>query len=110
MAQVYRLANSREIACVLKAKTKLHTNVFTIFYLKNTKQAKGFRYALIVSKKVSLKAVVRNKIKRQLRAMLKEANLHETNVDLVIVVKPQFIENSYGDNAKIFKKVIQKIN
>ena len=108
MTPVKRLASTKEISRVLKARTKLHSNVLTLFFLKQP-NLKEVRVVLIVSKKVSLKAVERNKIKRQLKAILNKMDLHDKAADLAIIIKPEFMQNTFLENQKILNKLVNKI-
>ena len=47
------------------------------------------RYGIVISKKVSKSAVVRNKIKRQISEILRTSDIRVANNDIVIVVKAQ---------------------
>ena len=67
------------------------------------------RFAIVVSKKISTKAVIRNKIKRRIRAVVRaKLNKMEQGWDTVIVVQ-QGLENENFETTqetidKIFKK------
>ncbi len=60
------------------------------------------RFGILINTKVSKKAVVRNKIKRQLRAVL-EAKLDNisTGYDMVIIVFPLILDKKFKDIEKI---------
>jgi len=61
----------------------------------------------VVSKKISKKAVVRNKIKRRLRHICRE-NLKSGN--FIIVVKRDISNEDFKKLENEFKKIICKIN
>ena len=64
------------------------------------------RFAIVVSKKISLKAVIRNKIKRRLRAATRaRLNEMEQGWDTVIVAQ-QGLEN---ENFEEIKKLLNKL-
>ncbi len=89
-------------------KKAISTPYFTIRFGKSL--AQSGTYAVVVSKKVSKKAVLRNKIKRRVLACLKE-NLSEKQekVDLVIYIKPQIIELDEVQMDESIKETIIKI-
>lgn len=64
--------------------------------------------AVVVSKKVSKKAVTRNRIKRKTLAILKD-ELGEKNYDIVIYIKPQKEQIDDRLLEKYLKEVIEKI-
>jgi ribonuclease P protein component len=72
------------------------------------------RFAFVVSAKISKRAVVRNKIKRQLREIIKK-NILKTKqgIDFVLIVKPQIINRKFEDIEKeinaIFSFKLNKI-
>jgi len=61
----------------------------------------------VVSKKISKKAVVRNKIKRRLKHICRE-NLKSGN--FIIVVKRDISKENFKKIEDEFKKIVYKIN
>ena len=79
-------------------------------YSKTAKNnLKENRFGFVVSKKISLKAVVRNKIKRQLREIVKK-KLSEIKpgIDEVIIVKPGFKINNFQELEKMVNDLFRK--
>ncbi len=70
------------------------------------------RFAFIVSKKVSSKSVIRNKIKRQLREAIKKNILKiKQGYDFLIIAKPLIVDKDYkAINEKINEIFNSKIN
>jgi ribonuclease P protein component len=69
------------------------------------------RFGIMVSLKVSKKAVVRNKIKRQIRAIIsQELSLLKPGKDLVIIVFPLILDKNFEDLAKFLKNGLEKLN
>lgn len=66
------------------------------------------RYAISVNKKIFRTAVLRNKIKRQIRAMIRNINL-EKSFDLLIIINQQYLKNNFATNNHTFVKLINKI-
>lgn len=60
------------------------------------------RFGILINTKVSKKAVVRNRIRRQIKAILYH-NLPQilTGYDLVIIVFPQIIDKKFEDIEKV---------
>jgi ribonuclease P protein component len=70
---------------------------------------KESRFGLVVSKKVSKKAVIRNKIKRRLREAIKCCLMNiKKNVDAVIVIAPGFDEENFQALKQKISKLFQK--
>lgn len=76
-----------------KGKTKTGKLVF-LKTLKNNLDDN--RFGVVVSKKISKKAVVRNKIKRRLREIIRQAHI-KPGLDIIIITKPEIIDKNYQD-------------
>jgi len=62
------------------------------------------RFGIVISQKVSKKAVVRNKIKRKIKAViLKNLDILENGFDCIFIVRPQ--KTPIDDYQKIEKEV-----
>jgi ribonuclease P protein component len=67
------------------------------------------RFALVVSTKISKKAVVRNKIKRSLRDILRIENKHlKVGYDLVVITLPAIVDLKQPDIRNEIKGVLQR--
>ncbi|MEA3293180.1 MAG: ribonuclease P protein component, partial [Patescibacteria group bacterium] len=68
------------------------------------------RFGFIVSKKVSKKAVIRNKIKRRLREIIKAriAKMKQ-GYDIIILVYPEIKEKSFLEIENIVDKIFKKV-
>jgi len=82
---------------LLKSKNNYSHSLFTIKFKKKLNPKSVFRAAIVVSTKISKKAVVRNRFKRFFRQSL---NLFlsrlNPNYDLLILVKPSIINRSFS--------------
>jgi len=80
------ITSKREYQNVYKENVKTEGNLFV--FLKKKILEDHFAVGVVVSKKVG-NAVIRNKVKRRVRAFLREhEELHPAGVELVIVAKP----------------------
>jgi len=84
LSKKYRLS-STDIEHIKEHSSRAHSPFFTILYKKNNKEFP--RIAVIISKKISKKAVRRNAIRRLLKAKLKEKIDSLPNQDYVVIVK-----------------------
>jgi ribonuclease P protein component len=66
------------------------------------------RFGLAVNKKNFPNAVTRNLIKRQLRQIIQRVK--PKAVDMIVVVKSNYINNKYINNAKFFNEVYNLIH
>jgi len=104
-----RLTKKRDFEKVLKrGKGFKQKTLFLKTVENNLPQS---RFGIIVSKKTAKKATDRNKIKRQIREILrKKLNKIKKGYDLVLVVWPFLKEKSYQEKLSIIEESLQKIN
>ena len=98
MKKIYRLKKNEDFSKIIKKK-KSFSNKSYILYIdkKNDEQAK---IGISVSKKIG-NAVVRNKIKRQIRMMLIEKEYYKIiKHDIIIIVRVNYLLNKYDENKK----------
>ncbi len=88
-----------------KGKTKAGKLVF-LKILKNNLD--NNRFGIIVSKKISKKAVIRNKIKRRLREIIKQAHI-KSGFDIVIITKPEIIDKNYQEIKNDFENLFKNL-
>jgi len=83
---------------------------YGFLYLKIIKNYLDYtRFGFIVSKKVSNKAVIRNKIKRKLRALIRERlSKIKKGFDIVIVVKPTFEIKRLKEMETVIEELLKK--
>jgi len=92
-----------------KGKSQESKKEFLVLRYKEN-NLKNTRFGLIVSKKVFKRAVLRNKIKRQLRNILREDILPKIkkNIDAVIILYPGFQVKDYQELKEKIKGLFQK--
>ncbi len=88
-----RLRTSSDFHKVRESSHKLFSKSLIIYYLDNNLSYP--RLGIIVSKKVSKKAVVRNKIKRQIREIFRLNQNKISAVDIVVIAKQAAKDSSY---------------
>lgn len=100
-------------------KNKEFDRVFTgqSFYakflgIKSTDNDKGeTRIGVLVGLKVSKKAVLRNKLKRQIKSIIsQELPLIKSGKDLVVITLPQILETEFEDIRSAIKGGLKKLN
>ncbi len=107
MKKQYRVKNNQEIESILKEKKYVANTYFSIYKKKNS-ETSHFRYAISVGKKIG-HAVIRNKIKRQITAILDNLSIDlNKNTDVFIIARPKVVELSYNDMLKQLEYLLKK--
>jgi ribonuclease P protein component len=89
-----RLVKEKDFKKIFKLGKSFYTKIFRTKVLAN--ELDFNRYGIVISTKVSKKATERNKLKRQIRAVIKEFDKKLiTGFDLVIVVSPLALNQEY---------------
>ncbi len=105
MKKEYRIKKNEEFQSIIRKKQSVANRCFVVYYRKNNEH---LRIGISVSKKLG-NAVVRNKVKRQVRMMAQEVFDKDRKNDLIIIVRNQFLKNSYEDNQKELRYLNNKI-
>lgn len=106
MKKENRIKKNEEFSRIIAKKHTVGNAVFLVYFDK--KVLDHARVGISVSKKMG-NAVVRNKIKRQLRMMFIESFDYENcPYDLIVIVKKKYQENSYQENKCCLEKLIKK--
>lgn len=103
-----RISN-RQLIAKLLAKGKVYQcNYFTVKYLPSDKP--GSQFAVTVSKKVSNKAVERNKARRQINEAIRP-NLESISSDIVavIIAKQSILKSNYQELTEEIAKFLNQI-
>ena len=88
MNKKYIIKKKSEIDAVFNTRVRKGNSYFTI-YKKTQEKNANFRFAMSIGKKFG-NAVERNKIKRQIRSIIREHQLKIDNkFEFVVVIKPQ---------------------
>ncbi len=106
MNKKYRVRNSDEFLEIIKYKHFYVCPSFTI-YVKPRKEDHA-RIGLSVGKKMG-KAHIRNRIKRQLRMMCTEIYSFDEDFDTIILVRPGYEKENYGNNKKYLESLHKKV-
>ena len=107
MKVINRIKSNEDFAFTVKKGEILKHSPYLIHFTKNDLNV--CRIGISVSKKVG-NAVTRNRVKRQTRAMCDSLVQYTSHTfDIVIVVKPDFLNNSFDDNKTILNNLLSKI-
>ncbi len=106
MQSEYRLKSNREIAAVYKFGSSVANQQFVLYYLKS--KTIHFRLAISTSKKLG-GAVVRNRIRRQLKEIVR---LHQKEIlgkhDFVMIVRRPALDMPYLNLEKSVLHIFRK--
>lgn len=105
MNKQYRVKRSDEIEAILKAK-KSYSNKYFVVYKKENCEALNFRYAISVGKKLG-NAVMRNRVKRQMRAIIDSLIVPDLKMDVFVVARPSVSGLAY---AQMYQNIIYLFN
>ncbi len=92
-----RLKTSRDIITVLRTGSRRSSSRVAVSVLPHRRsQEVPHRIAVIVDKKLSKKAVVRNLVRRRIRAILHDASLPQ-GYDIIVRTNPQAATATYSE-------------
>jgi len=105
MKKENRLLKNKDFKNVLDARSSVSCGEFIIYTQKNNLDHS--RIGISVSSKIG-NSVVRHKIKRQISEMIKELFDVKQNIDMVIIVRKNFLKNDFSKNKDILNKMLLK--
>lgn len=106
MIKKYRVRKNEDFSKIIGKKHSVVSNSFIVYFF--LREEEYSRVGISVSKKLG-NAVVRNKIKRQIRMML--ANMYDfdnNDKDLIIIARKGYLEKSFLDNQNDLEKLIKR--
>ena len=112
LPKAYRLRDRKDYRAVYEQGIRRYSPHLTLIALNSGKGAVSppeTKIGISIGKKVSKKAVVRNRIKRQIKSAFRN-NLRgiEPGWKIVIVVKPQAIECKYEHFLRELEKLLKQ--
>ncbi len=107
MKKAFRIKKNEEFSKLIAKKQSTAFASYIIYY--DHRQEDHARIGISVSKKLG-KAVMRNKIKRQIRMMIaEEIDLRSYPYDVIIIARKSYLENDYLTNKKGLAKALKKV-
>ncbi len=109
LKQDNRISRNKDFDRVFKTGQSFYAKVLGAKAVKNDSMIT--RFGILVSTKVSKKAVIRNKIKRQIREISKaELNNLKKGYDVVLIVFPQILDKNFQELTEILKSSFKRLN
>ena len=106
MKKKYRLKKNEDFAKIISRKES-RVNYSYIVY--SAKPKSNPRIGISVSKKLG-NAVVRNKIKRQVRMMVIIDKIYDViNKDIIIIVRKEYLNKNFEENKKLLESILKII-
>ena len=104
-----RLKKRKEVENVFKKGKKSISQSVIIFYTPSDSEKS--RFAFSVSKKISKKAVVRNKVKRRLREIIRKEIIPslKASLDCLVIARKEILEKNYHESEGELKRIFKKI-
>lgn len=107
MKVVNRIKANEDFAFTIKNGRKFRAESFVIYVTKN--DLNYTRVGLSVSKKLG-DAVIRNRLKRQLRAMCDSLlDYNAYSLDLAIVARRSILDYTFQENSNLLKDLLGKV-
>ena len=105
MKKQYRIKKSQEFEKIMKNR-KFFASAGIVLYIKK-KEEENARVGITVKRKIG-NAVIRNKVKRQIRMMVQEIYEFDEKFDSILLIKEKYLENDYETNKNILNSLYKK--
>ncbi|MDR2823351.1 MAG: ribonuclease P protein component [Mycoplasmataceae bacterium] len=103
---IISLKDEHSFKNILSSRLSFSNSSYRICYIPN--RLKTLQYGIAVGKKTFRTAVLRNKIKRQIRMFLVKLPTIKC-VDIVILVREGYLKNTFLENSKLFLDLYNNI-
>ena len=100
-----RIKKYSEFQKVIAASQIKKTSFFVSYSLSN--ELGYSRFGISVPKKLG-NAVIRNKVKRQIRAAIGQSTKYEDSVDIVLIVRKNYDFNAFAQTKSEIQQLLEK--
>lgn len=107
MKKIERVKSQQDFQKIISSNQRINTDVYVIYFQKNDVDFP--RYGIAASKKLG-NAVIRVKIRRQVRAMIHQIKKNRliNKKDYIVIVKKTYLKNDYQTNLQVLDKMLKK--
>lgn len=106
MKKKLRVRKNEDFSKIISKRISLANSSFIIY--KDQNDIGHGRVGISVSKKLG-KAVIRNKIKRQLRMMILECFDFDESCDYIVIVRKNYLNHQYIENKNELESLYKKV-
>lgn len=108
MKKLYRVKKNEDFQKILNRRKFFTCASFALYVKERPANTGNARIGISVSKKLG-NAVVRNKIKRQVRMMCQEIYSFSENYDSIVLVRQGFLKLDFHANKKELENLVKKV-
>lgn len=108
MKKIYRVKKNEEFQKILNRRKFFTCASFALYVKERSALADNARIGISVSKKLG-NAVVRNKIKRQVRMMCQDIFDFSQKYDSIILIRQGFLKADFHTNKKELEILVKKV-
>ena len=107
MRRRFRVTRNEDFQTIIRQNHSFAGKNFVVYYSLTTCVTND-RAGISVSKRLG-NAVVRNKVKRQVRMMISEITDFKRGADLIVIVRKNYMHNDYRTNKKELNMLCEKV-
>lgn len=103
-----RLTRDKDFKNVFDSGETVKDSFLFIKFLKNESR-KSSRFGIVISSKVSKKAIVRNRVRRQISEIIRNNLKRVVNsIDVVIVTNSKIVDKEFTEIEKVVLRLLKK--
>lgn len=106
MQKKFRLRKNYDFQRIINLEKKKYNDTFVVYYDDN--QEGHLRLGITISKK-NANAVLRNRVKRQVKSMLQKYLFLNKNQDIIIFIRKKYLYQTFLENEKKINELLKKI-